>query len=71
MKRFKRNSETRLDSDQLGEFVARDLLKQLTEETGCPYHFVVLRVSVMNHVLTTDSFTPPEGSVNLIFRAAI
>jgi len=57
--------------DQLGEFIAWNLVKQLTEETGCPYHFFVFRVSVMNHVLMNDSFTPPEDSVKLTFRAAI
>ena len=34
--------------DQSGEFNARNLLKQLTEETGCLYHEAALRGCVMN-----------------------
>jgi hypothetical protein len=32
--------------DQPGEFVARDLFEQLTEETGGPYHDIALRSGV-------------------------
>ena len=35
-------------ADQPGEFIARHLLKELTEETSGPYHGMALRGCVVN-----------------------
>ena len=57
---------------QFGEFVARDLLKQLTEETGGLYHESALRVACYEpSIRQPDSPTPTEGLVNLTFRTAV
>ena len=57
---------------QSGELVARDFVKQLTEETGGLYHAIALRVAWDELTLVQpNSPTLTEGFINLTFGIAI
>ena len=57
---------------QSGELVARDFVKQLTEETGGLYHAITLRVACYeSRPISPNSPTLTEGFIHLTFRIAI